>query len=99
MEDKGEIYCRFIKTTRLKGKSEDFKVYKAFWSPTEIERDKAPEAAPKKEEKKRLSPIAKILLYIVAPFLIIFMLIKGIGMVISSSDQETRTKHHTIEGR
>ena len=40
LEDKGEYYCRFIKTTKLKGKKEEYKVYKLFWNPEEVEDNK-----------------------------------------------------------
>lgn len=40
LTDKEEIYCRYIKNTKLKGKADEFKVYKAFWSKDEIEQDK-----------------------------------------------------------
>ena len=41
LRDKEEIYCRFIKTSKLKGKKEPYKVFKAFWKEEEIEEDKS----------------------------------------------------------
>ena len=39
LSDKSEIYCRFARQVTLKGKSEPFNAYKAFWNPQEIEID------------------------------------------------------------
>jgi class 3 adenylate cyclase len=40
LADKG-FYCKLIQETRLKGMKGIFKVYKVFWDPAEIERDKS----------------------------------------------------------
>jgi len=40
LEDKKFVYMRHVRITRLKGKSEPVKVYKAFWDAEEIEKDK-----------------------------------------------------------
>ncbi|HEY5995289.1 MAG TPA: protein kinase [Gallionellaceae bacterium] len=40
LSDKSEIYCRFVKQVTLKGKSEPYNAYKAFWNPQEVELDK-----------------------------------------------------------
>lgn len=37
---KSEIYCRFVKQVMLKGKTEPYNAYQAFWNPQEIELDK-----------------------------------------------------------
>jgi class 3 adenylate cyclase/tRNA A-37 threonylcarbamoyl transferase component Bud32 len=50
LSDKAEIYCRFVKQVTLKGKSEPFNAYKAFWNPQEIELDKQG-ALPRQEYK------------------------------------------------
>jgi pSer/pThr/pTyr-binding forkhead associated (FHA) protein/class 3 adenylate cyclase len=41
LRDKEEIYCRFRRTEKIKGKSKPVKVFKAFWDEEEIEADKA----------------------------------------------------------
>ncbi len=41
LEDKEEIFCKFIKTSELRGKKEAFKIYKAFWKEDEIEMARA----------------------------------------------------------
>ena len=41
LKDKKEIYCRFIKTSKLKGKREPYKIFKAFWKEEEVEEDKS----------------------------------------------------------
>ncbi|MGE5467295.1 MAG: adenylate/guanylate cyclase domain-containing protein [Ignavibacteria bacterium] len=52
LSDKSEIYCRFAKQVSLKGKKEPYNAYKAFWNPTEIEKDKQnPTAAPAGETR------------------------------------------------
>jgi len=40
LRDKEEVYCRFQKTSELRGKAEKFKIFKAFWDEKEIEEDK-----------------------------------------------------------
>jgi len=40
LRDKEEIYCRYQKTSELKGKADKFKIFKAFWDEKEIEEDK-----------------------------------------------------------
>jgi class 3 adenylate cyclase len=47
LTDKSAIYCRFVRQISLKGKKEPFNAYKAFWNPTEIEKDmRSPAEAP-----------------------------------------------------
>ncbi|MBI5179659.1 MAG: FHA domain-containing protein [Nitrospinae bacterium] len=41
IEDKGEFHVRYLKNAALKGKKEEFRIFKAFWDPAEIESDKA----------------------------------------------------------
>ncbi|MEE8483965.1 MAG: adenylate/guanylate cyclase domain-containing protein [Nitrospinota bacterium] len=43
LEDKEKIFCRFIKTSELKGKKDAFKIYKAYWKEDEIEQAKSDE--------------------------------------------------------
>ena len=40
LRDKEEIYCRYEKTSEIKGKADKFKIFKAFWDEKEIEEDK-----------------------------------------------------------
>lgn len=46
IEDKDEFYCRFLRETNLKGVRGIYKVFKVFWDPEEIERDKGLMATP-----------------------------------------------------
>jgi class 3 adenylate cyclase len=39
--DKSEFYCKHIKTTKLKGVREIYKVFKVFWDQDEIDRDRS----------------------------------------------------------
>ena len=41
LSDKDEFYCKYMKTTRLKEMKGIYKVFKIFWDPGEIERDRA----------------------------------------------------------
>lgn len=41
LSDKGEIYCRFERQVTLKGKTEPYNAYKAFWNNEEIELDRS----------------------------------------------------------
>lgn len=44
-ESRDEFYIKLIKTTQLKGKGGEFKVFKVFWDRREIEREKADAAS------------------------------------------------------
>lgn len=50
LSDRSEIYCRFEREVTLKGKSEPYKAYKAFWNPEEIELDRSGALKKKPEE-------------------------------------------------
>lgn len=41
LENKDEIFCKFIKTTNLKGKRDSFKIFKAYWNEKEKEEEKS----------------------------------------------------------
>ena len=99
MEDKTAVYCRFIKTTTLKGKKEPFKVYKVFWKKDEIEEDKKAVSTGLKgedEEKKRggIPPLVKLLLLALIPFLVVFLLMKG-GTIIKQFQPESEKRSLT----
>lgn len=93
LDNKSEFYCRFIKETAIKGKKDPVKLYKAFWNPKEIEADIS-HAPAKTEVKKGLPLIAKVVLFIIMPFLIVFLIIYFGG--IFSTPTEKRTKHHSV---
>ena len=95
LADKSEVYCRFIKTTTLKGKKEPMNVYKAFWSPKEIEHDLTHKASVQTTEKTGASPVVKILLVLIPLLILLFVFFKGMGTK-SDRAEETRTKQHTI---
>ncbi|MBF0463729.1 MAG: adenylate/guanylate cyclase domain-containing protein [Nitrospirae bacterium] len=96
-ETKDEIFCRFVKTTSLKGKSGEFKIYKAYWNPNEIEKDLSAETVTVKTEKKKSSQYAKMIIYLVLTFLIVFMLVKGINMFTAPDAPQKRTLHHGVD--
>mgnify|MGYP001558567302 FL=1 len=95
LSDKSEVYCGFAKQTTLKGKKEAVKLYKAFWNPTEMERDlsaKKPAHAP--EEGKGLPLPVKVVAGLVLVLVAALVLIKMTGP--SSSDEEKRTVEHNV---
>lgn len=47
LSDKDEVPCRYVGETMLKGKSEPFKVYKAYWDPKQLDEDLKKEALAK----------------------------------------------------
>ena len=95
MTDKTAIYCRFIKTTTLKGKSEPFKIYKAFWKEDEVETDKAGivegQQAPEKKASGGLPPIVKLALMALIPILLVFLIMKG-GNFLKKSQPTTEKR-------
>ncbi|QWR76393.1 adenylate/guanylate cyclase domain-containing protein [Candidatus Magnetomonas plexicatena] len=95
-ETKDEILCRFVKTTSLKGKSGEFKIYKAYWNTTEIEKDEAADAATVQPGKKKSNAV-KLIVYLVLTFLVVFMIVKGMNMFSAPDDQPKRTIHHGVD--
>lgn len=77
LTDKTEIYCRFVKTTSLKGKKGEFKIYKAFWNEKEIEADKYEPKQQVTVVKKRFPLFAKVAIGVAIPAIIAFILMKG----------------------
>ena len=98
LTDKSEIYCRFIMTTAIKGKSEPFKVYKAFWNPTEIELDiKGTKTVSQAETVTRMKSATKAMLIIVPSILIIlFIVLKFTNLLNSHPADEKRSKQHSV---
>jgi class 3 adenylate cyclase len=96
LTNKGEIYCRFIKTTELKGKKEPFKIYKAFWNPKEAETDMSSKRPASEETGKKGSPVVRILLILIPAAILIFGIIKGLDLFKSGNTEETRSKEHRI---
>ncbi len=77
LSDKSEIYCRFVKQVTLKGKSEPFNAYKAFWNPREIELDKQG-ALPRQEYNVPVrSSGMKLILAVIALIAIVLALTLG----------------------
>ena len=102
LDNATEIYCRYVKTAKLKGKEKGFRVYKAFWDPAEIEADKkeVPEERQEKLEVKgsRLTMIVKLFLTLLIPLIVVLVLMK-IGVIFNTSssvDEETRAVSHSV---
>jgi len=94
LTNKSEIYCRFIKTTTLKGKSEPFKIYKAFWNPKEAEADTA--AIIPESKKSSMPTVVRAVLILIPLAIIVFGILKGFNLLTFSSGEETRSKSHRI---
>ena len=61
LADKGEIHCSFAKEAVLKGKKEPMRLYKAYWNPTEADRELT--AKPRElgaADKKKMPGYAKL---------------------------------------
>jgi len=90
LDDKAEVFCRFVKNAVLKGKKEAMPLYKAYWNPSEIEQERAPAAA---EAPKGLSLPVKFALFIVGPILA-FLLLLQIGSFLEEAEE---TDKRTIQ--
>jgi adenylate cyclase len=79
LSDKSEIYCKFVKTTTLKGKQDVFKVYKAYWNPGEMEAEpgKSGSAAAPAPVAPPSVPLKKIIIFLAIALLLLFMLVEG----------------------
>jgi len=97
LSDKSEIYCRFIKTTVLKGKGEPVNVYKAFWNPTEIELDiKGVKTVSEEETDKRMKPAVKTILIVIPAIIILIIVLKFTNLLDSHPSDEKRSKQHSV---
>jgi len=96
LTDKEEIYCRFIKTTTLKGKAEPFKIYKAFWNPKEAEADMLSKKAADEKPEKSYSSIIRLVVIVVPLAIIIFGIIMGLDYFKTGRGEESRSKHHSV---
>ncbi len=78
LSDKSEIYCKYIKTIKLKGKEEPFKIYKAFWNPIEAETElhKGVSAVPAAEAAPGV-PVKKLIILVSIVVLLLLLLIGG----------------------
>ncbi|MCF6147183.1 MAG: adenylate/guanylate cyclase domain-containing protein [Candidatus Kuenenia sp.] len=94
LTDKSEIYIRYIKSTTLKGKKGEFRLYKAFWDEKEIELDKFGTKEEEVVAKKRF-PFVKVSMAVSIPFMITYLLMLG-GVVpnpfISSTASKTERR-------
>ncbi len=93
LEDKGEYYCRFIKMTKLKGKKEEYKVYKLFWNPEEVEDNKFATDTSVIEETKPF-PLKRVAIILVCLLFLLLYFTKS-GIFIDSTN-EKRSILHTV---
>lgn len=104
LEDKAEIYCRYFRMAKLKGKKGEFKIFKIIWDPADIEKDKAEVAdgmsasqIPAARAKSGLLIWAAILAITVIGIVTVVLLIKGNELFTGfSSREEIRSTKHTI---
>ena len=97
LADKSEIYCRFEKTTTLKGKSEPVNVYKAFWNPTEVEKDIEGVKPPVEETHSGMPLVAKAALFLVPIIIVIFLVVTQTDMLNFKSTDSKRTIQHSVK--
>ncbi len=102
LSDKSEIFCKYIKTIKLKGKEEPFKIYKAFWNPieaeAEIKKGTAAAAVPQAQEVAPAVSIKKLVIIASVVLLLLLLLIAGSkikGMLFPS--EESRSIHETTD--
>lgn len=78
LSDPAEIYCKYVKTTTLKGKEVPFKVYKAFWNPDEVAKEQLRDTSqdPGLIAKRPESSSRKL---IVAAVVVLFLLLLILG--------------------
>ncbi len=103
LEDKAEIYCRFIRMAKLRGKKDELKLFKIFWDPADIEKDKADLAAglvttqTTAPVKLGLFVWVSLVVFLVVAIAAVLVLIKGNEIFTGfSSGEETRSTKHTI---
>jgi adenylate cyclase len=104
LDNKAEIYCRYIRTAKLKGKKDEVKIFKIFWDAEDIETDKAEVLATKAASgqtpaKQRLSSWVTLTALLSIALIAVFMLIKGneIFTGISSHEAKRSTKHSVLK--
>jgi class 3 adenylate cyclase len=91
LEDKSEIYCKFLKTVTLKGKAEPQKAFKAYWNPAEMEEDLKPT---KPEAKAKKSPVAMVVVaLLIIAALAFYLLLPSLKR--TTPDTETRSLKQT----
>jgi adenylate cyclase len=97
LSDKSEIYCKYIKTIKLKGKEEPFKIYKAFWNPLELEMEKAKASAVPVQEVQQSVPLKKLIIFLSIALLLLLLLIQGskIKHLLFPSDEKRSIQEST----
>ncbi len=93
LEDKGEYYCRFIKTTKLKGKKEEHKVYKLFWNPDEVDDTNFATKTSVVEETKS-SPLKWVAVALICICILAFYVVKA--GIFQGPTTEKRSIHHSV---
>lgn len=93
LSDRTEIHCGFVREEVLKGKKEPFKLYKAYWNPSEA--DKAAAKKPAPAAAPRGVPLAvKLLVPAGLALLAAFAYLRWKG---APADEETRTHDVSVE--
>jgi class 3 adenylate cyclase len=98
LSDKAEIYCRFERKVTLKGKTEPYNAYKAFWNPEEIEIDRQGGMKAPVEPVDPSATRRHWIKYAVA-FSIVIMLVGALAMrdrIRNLSGEEKRSINQTI---
>ncbi len=103
LEDKAEIYCRYFRMAKLKGKKDEFKIFKIIWDPADIEKDKADVATglvtsqSSVPAKSGVLVWGSLLVFFVVAIVAVLVLIKGNELFTGfSSGEVTRSTKHTV---
>lgn len=94
LSDRTEIPCAFAKEALLKGKKEPVRLYKAYWNPSELEKEAAPAAPAPAVAGKKTALRTKLILSAIAALLAVLAVFK---LSADPAQDETRTKKHAVK--
>ena len=98
LSDKDEIICKYVKTTTLKGKQDQFKVFKAFWNPDEARTELVQDTSttlPGAAREKQPPSTGKIIMAAVIVGILLALILGGSGLMnMFRSAGDKRTVQH-----
>ncbi len=94
--DKGEFYCRYIKDVSLKGKSEQFKVYKVFWDEQEISADQVEAATTKPAVTEKSQMPWRLILFVFVLVSGVFVVMYVTGQMEDRSNDDKRSRSNKV---
>jgi class 3 adenylate cyclase len=105
LQNRSDIYCRYVRMAQLKGKSDAFKIFKIFWDPADIASDKAQlQASEVQGAAARLAvrgglprPSWRLLLFFVSLIAFLGIVMVAMNMVSNRPDaSDTRSLRHKV---